>query len=119
MEDPAELLIIEVQKNDCLYEKRHPLFKDKLKKTAIWKTIGTRVPRAVARFDVPKLLLPVLLFILLYSNSTSRYSSSSSLSAIVFRISCMVYQVYTRFLWATYKPHFPLPIETHVFPYTH
>jgi len=43
MEDIGELLILEVSKNEALYRKSHPLFRDKLKKTDIWKVIGSRL----------------------------------------------------------------------------
>lgn len=43
MEDFGEMLIGEVQKNEVLYDKRNPLFRDKLKKGDIWKAIGARL----------------------------------------------------------------------------
>ena len=43
MEDAGELLIHEVEKNEALYDKRHAAYKDRLKKSDIWKVIGTRL----------------------------------------------------------------------------
>ena len=48
MEDTGELLIIhEVEKNKALYDKRHALYKDRLKKSDIWKDIGTETDKLI------------------------------------------------------------------------
>ena len=48
MEDTGELLIIhEVEKNKALYNKRHALYKNRLKKSYIWKDIGTETDKLI------------------------------------------------------------------------
>ena len=36
-------LITEVERNEMLYKKNHPLFKDKYEKHQAWKTIGIKL----------------------------------------------------------------------------
>ena len=48
MEDTGELLIIhEVEKNKALYDKRHAFYRDGLKKSDIWKDIGTETDKFI------------------------------------------------------------------------
>ena len=48
MENTGELLIIhEVEENKALYDKRHTLYKDRLKKSDIWKDIGTETDKLI------------------------------------------------------------------------
>ena len=48
MEDTGELLTIhEVEKTKALYDKRHALYKDRLRKSDIWKDIGTETDNLI------------------------------------------------------------------------
>ena len=48
MEDMGELLIIhKVEKSKGLYDKRHAVYKDGLRKSDIWKDIGTETDKLI------------------------------------------------------------------------